>query len=382
MLVVSGAVVVVLAFALVVCRASFGWFFPVASGSMEPTIKTGEIVFLRYDDGVPDRYDIVAFTDVGGGASVKRVLGLPNEAIVIEPTGDVRIEGRLLRDDPQRPGLIPIFDSRLQSIGEHWRHGGTLVDPWSLVDGAEPGPDEVWAMDGSAVGRGAALGLLALHDRVDDGRLLPCGERVAGNHTVHDVAVAFEVRVLEPGGRLRVQLVEQGDVFEASAPVYAGELDSRVDVFRTTPDGIDYLDYGRATIPLGEWIPVRFSNVDDRLELEIGDARMSVEYDRNSPHPSSRTTEPVSLGERVRLGGEGIVMQVRSILVERDLHVVPRGSFGVGRTLLLGPDEIYVVGDASSSSRDSRDRGPVELDRVFGRVEAVVWPLDGFRRVP
>ena len=369
----------VLGVSVVLFKSTVGWFFPVASGSMEPTLMTGESVFLRYGRSDLGRFDIVAFTDVGGGASVKRVVGLGGELILIEPTGDLRIEGKLRPDEPGRPAPIPMFDSTLQSIGEHWRHGGAYVDPWALAGDVAPGPDEVWEMDGSAVNRAADLGLLGLHDRIDDGRLLPNGERVAGSHAVHDVSVSFEVLVVEAGGRLRVQLTEQGDTFEASVPVYAGEDDTRMDVFRrkAASDPIEYLDYVRGPVPIGAWIPVRFSNIDNRLTFEIGATRLEVDYDDegNTPHPMAYDLKPISPGERVRLGGEGLVLRVRRIRVERDFHIISRGEFAAGSELQLGADEVFVIGDASSASRDSRERGPISLDRVFGRAKAIVWPL-------
>ena len=73
------------------------------------------------------------------------------------------------------------------------------------------------------------------------------------------------------------------------------------------------------------------------------------------------------------------MLQVRNIRVERDFHVSARGDFGSGAPLQLGPDEVFVVGDATAVSRDSRERGPVSRSRIFGRVEAAVWPLGDAR---
>lgn len=379
---VLGVTALVGTLALIVLRFAVGWFFPVASGSMEPTVMTDEVVFLRYDDGVPDRYSIIAFTAVGGGASVKRAAGLPNERVLIEPTGDLRIDGKLIPEAPWRPPLVTMFDSHLQSIGEHWRRGGSVIDPWSLADGCAPGRDEVWQMDGSAVGRAKDLGLLGLHYQIDDGRLLPNGERELGKHTVHDVAVSFEVFFAEPGGLMRVQVTEQADVFEATVPVYAGEENPRINVFRRRPstEKPDYLAIGTAHVSIGRWIPVRFSNIDNRVTFAFGDSEpVVVDYERNLPHPMAIDRAPISPGERVRLGGSGAVLRVRNIVVERDFHIVPRGTYGIEHELLLGPDEVFVLGDASGVSRDSREAGPVDLDRVFGRAEAVVWPLRSAR---
>ncbi|MDB4561773.1 S26 family signal peptidase [bacterium] len=367
----------------VLFKAKVGWFFPVVSGSMAPTVETGEWVFLRYDVDPLERFDIVAFTGVGGGASIKRVIGLPGEVISLDPTGDVRIEGAALRGEGRRPPLTPMFDSRLQSIDEHWRHGGAYADPWSQVDGPVGGPGEVWEMDGSAVARSASLGLLGFHDRVDDGALQADGSVRRGQQVVHDVAVSFEIKLLDAGGRICVQLMEQGDVFEVSVPVYEGEEMTRVDLFRrmAQPDPVEYFVYGRTAVPIGEWLPVRFSNIDNLLRFEIGEFELEFDYDYrgNTLHPTAFDMSAVSLGERVRLGGEGVVLQVRNIRVERDFHVSARGDFGAGAPLQLGPDEVFVVGDATGISRDSRERGPVSRSRIFARADAAVWPLRAAR---
>ena len=62
------------------------------------------------------------------------------------------------------------------------------------------------------------------------------------------------------------------------------------------------------------------------------------------------------------------------IRILRDLFWVPVGDFAVSSELLLGPDEIFVLGDNSRASTDSRSFGPVKQSRVSGRPQAVVLP--------
>ena len=56
------------------------------------------------------------------------------------------------------------------------------------------------------------------------------------------------------------------------------------------------------------------------------------------------------------------------LLVERDLHYTRRGAFGVDAPVQLGPGELFLLGDASGRSTDSREFGPVPLGEVLGRV--------------
>ncbi len=371
--------------AIVVMRSTIGWVYPVGSGSMEPWISTGDWVYVSFDSDELDRYECVVFADVGGGASVKRALGLPTESFRIDGAGDVRINGVLLSiDDPGRPEPIPVFDSTLASLEPAWQHGTEAFDPWERM--TDPGPNEEWRLDGSSVGRGAELGLLRFQERIDDGYLGPDGVLHHGTYVVHDVIVEFEAKIERMGGILQVQLTEQGDIFDAYIPVYPGTAQHTAYLRRALADKalhpIDgkqpprLLSQAAVPVPVGEWIQIRFANVDNCLTLEMAGQKVAFDYDkgRNTPHWNSPDGEPYSTGPRVALGATGLEMRVRNIRVLRDFHYVPRGEFGVNGELTLKDNEIFVLGDSSAISRDSRDRGPVSLDRLIGKARSVVWP--------
>lgn len=44
--------------------------------------------------------------------------------------------------------------------------------------------------------------------------------------------------------------------------------------------------------------------------------------------------------------------------------------------IIVPPSQIYVMGDNRNNSKDSRRIGPVLVDKVVGRADLVVWPLD------
>lgn len=372
----------------VILWRTFGWVYPIDSGSMEPVIRTGDWVAVRYGGGEPERFDCVVFREaVGPGASVKFAGGLPGERVHIDAAGDLRIEDALLPSAAGRPAPIPVFDSNLASLEPAWRHGNELFDPWERVTDA--GPGEEWRLDASAVGRGAQLGIMRYVERIDDGYLASDGTRVPGRHTVHDAIVEFEARVDRSGGVLRVELTEQGDVFSAYVPTYS-DGSAQTSYLRSTlipswsgPPPFDrklpeWLVEGLITVPTDRWFKVRFENVDNRLRFELDGQVLEYDYDelRNTTHWNSEDGMPLSTGPRVGLGGEGIEMRVRNVRVLRDFHIVPEGRYGVRGTLELGDDEVYVLGFASGVSSDSRERGPVSLDRMIGRAKAVVWPLE------
>ena len=58
----------------------------------------------------------------------------------------------------------------------------------------------------------------------------------------------------------------------------------------------------------------------------------------------------------------------------RDLYYTNAGRFGTSEPVLLGPDEYFLLGDNSSVSTDSRQIGPIQARRLFGRPVAVLWP--------
>ncbi len=379
----------VLALATLACRAVVGWVFPVGSESMEPTIMTGESVFLRYGKQIDQRFDIVAFQDPGGGASIKRAVGLPREELIITPSGDLRINDQFLPNAPGRPKPVPIFDSRQQSINDHWRHGATAFDPWTVEPGRVAGESEVFTLDGNLVQLNSDAGLLRFQDRVTDGHLDGDGKYVHGRNVVHDVVVEFEVKVLSAGGIIRVQVSEEDDWFAAYIPVYEGEEASKVLVKRNRPSRFgdraqrSYFGDLLAEIPIGEWVSIRLANIDNEVSLRIGESSFASSYAENTarPNPMSNDDAPFSSGERVKVGGAGVVLQLRNLRVLRDFYILPRGEFGVGRRITLDPDEFFVLGDNTAKSRDSRDRGPISMERLVGTAEAVVRPLGAFRRL-
>lgn len=76
-----------------------------AGPSMEPVLHDGEQYIVNkmiYMVGEPERYDIVAFRQVedqGEYYSIKRVIGLPGETVLIQ-NGQIYINGNPLSDNP------------------------------------------------------------------------------------------------------------------------------------------------------------------------------------------------------------------------------------------------------------------------------------------
>lgn len=100
----------------------------VHGSSMEPTLQSGDslwINMLAYRFGDPERYDIIVFPYEDEVHYIKRIIGLPGETVQISETGDISINGELLKE--------PIKFDRI-------RDNGIAANPITL------GPDEYFVL--------------------------------------------------------------------------------------------------------------------------------------------------------------------------------------------------------------------------------------------
>ena len=346
-------------------RSLVGDVHPVASTSMEPALHPGEQVFVRYGLSGLERFDMVVVTNPSAGTIVKRLVGLPGESVRVTAAGDLHINGKPLDRGSPRPEAIPIFDGALHPLDGSFLHGGTQVDPWTQVgDG--------WELDGRELPAGSSAGLLRYRKNIHDDRIGEDGQVIWGQESVRDLILECEVMPLASGGVLRFELGEGLETYQARLDLTS--LDSVGVEIRRWVKQPEILTTGQVGLPQDRWTTVRFANVDDCLTLEVGGTEVGF-----TGSPTSLAARP-AVGERVRLGGEQCLARFRGIRILRDQHYTLRGHYGVSRQLTLGPGEIYVLGDNSANSLDSRELGPIPLGRVVGVATLVVWPWDRIRR--
>ena len=128
-------------------------------------------------------------------------------------------------------------------------------------------------------------------------------------------------------------------------------------------------------LPAERWLTLSFENIDNHLALALPelDLALGVGYAENVPLPGA-TSLAQHFGPRVAFGVESGRARFRAVRILRDLYYTNAGRYGTAEPVLLGHDEYFLLGDNSSVSTDSRQIGPIQARRLFGRPVAVLWP--------
>jgi signal peptidase I len=352
----------------------------VESGSMEPTIfgstSAGESVLVLYGAFEPKRFDYVVVVREGDPVPlVKRVVGLPKESVQLAG-GDLLIDGKRLPADAPRPPPILVYDSRLASAEGAFEPAHGREGLWTESGGG-------WRVDAREIALFSNDGLQHMRRPLTDGYLAPDGTLVRGSIDVADAIVECEVLPEQAGGRLLLDLAEQGDIFrfalEWKSPWLATASITRMR--HAVQDEI--LASKEVAVATGSWTHVRCSNVDNGLAFEIAGAEpICCGYDENVFEENDHLKEGKTFGARVRFGGQAGAFSFRALRILRDLHYTGRGTHGISAPEDLGPDEYFVLGDNSATSRDSREWGPIHASWIVGRPIAVVWPPSRIRWLP
>jgi len=360
------------ALAVLALRAFVGDLFLVDSRSMEPVLhgdpKDGDRVFVRFERRPAlERFDLVVLERPGERAPlVKRVVGLPGETVQLSG-GDLYIGGRLLEGEVKRAPWVRVFDSRQHALDSLFHFDRPR---WSESEAG------AWRIDG----RGARGVFARLRPRLQDDFLLPDGTRVEGRNPVNDAAVELELRLAANFGTFLVRLSEEGDLFWAELS-RGGEGRIRARLLRamrasagdSAPEVLGVTEVEPGAAP---WTRMRFSNRDNELELDLAERAgcLRYRYSRNSPTPRTPDGGMIHALPRIELGGDGLDLELRHMRVERDTTWESLGRFAVDGPEVLGPDELFLLGDNSAESRDSREWGPIPLSGVIGVPRSVVWP--------
>jgi signal peptidase I len=374
-----------------VLKSFVGDVYRIDSGSMRPTLfddgdgGTRERVLVRYARAPElERFDLAVLGGRNGGdALVKRIAGLPGETIQIAG-GDLLVDGHRLAVDAPRPAPITVFDDRRLAVDEFFhyeRERGTWTQD-----------AQGWRLEAGSIALGSDEGMLLYHPELLDSYLDRVNRFVRGHLEVNDGIVECEVRADEVAGALRLQLSEEGDTFRAliepegpDARAWRARLTRHNPQTLARPEPgarIEELSSAAVAFVLGEWHRLSFSNIDNVLVFELegpaGRSVLAVPYASNVAHGRAGAAGR-HVGARAGLGGEAARATFRSIRVLRDLYFTDNGMHAIDAPLPLGPDELFLLGDNSAQSSDSRTFGPVRREEITGVPVWVVWPLEALR---
>ncbi len=333
--------------------------FVIRSDSMTPTLQVGDQLLVlrdgvdprelrRWDVVIMDR-DLDSQIPEGFDAVAKRLAGLPGESVQIRD-GDL-----WAGPDDDQMVLAAKPDELVERLLVPVSAGAGLPPPW----------------DGSGALRAEPVAGGALLTPGADGRLARFGEAVTdGSQLVHDTALSVGVAATGSGA-LILGLREGADAFRAR--LGGRDAGGGAALFHNLGGGELVTAPDFAGLEPGQ--TVLFWNVDDRLRLFV-DGRLVLARDGvgNTAQPPGTT-----LMNTPELGVEGDGWVVSRVEVLRDLHYGDQGTYGVGSGGLVPicrvlPGEVFLLGDASHRSRDSRHVGAVPLDGLLGRPVATYRP--------
>ncbi len=320
-----------------------------------------------YEFRNPRRWEVAVFhfPEEPSQAYVKRVVGLPGEAIRIDG-GDIYINGRIARKSLAeiRAMRILVHDSRFPPSDADKFPRWAFRAGWR-IDGRPSG----WAQyDGHFIhsapaggGRAVDDWLIYRHWDPGRGRYGPIqdfygynGGDLQAENRIADVGLEARLTVSESVESLAIRLRSSADVFQLRVPVKSqGEIELWKNDRRLRLQNCrnPFRLEGMLQRPL----TLEAAVFDRRLQVAI-DGRLlfdPVDYDglltAGSPNES-----PIALAIR---GGDATVSELciyRDIYYTGTLANTPRLPNATMTSFELGPDEYFVLGDNSPVSNDSR----------------------------
>ncbi len=353
--------------------------FVLRTSSMEPTVvgrpEDGDRVLMSRTRGTgraPRRWEVLLFRYPNNGTVryMKRLVGLGGEQLFIRG-GDIwvtdsswfgsleeaRLRGRavvLRKPEGTARALLdahPVLTAaELEDLDDaRWQQHFEVAE----------GPAEAWALeDGFARMKGTGLNMMrvrrearnVIHDVTRPQRELTTSRPVSSSaHQVGDLELTMEVRPRTGSGPLTLVMEDAvaGVTARAVISVDGAEGPSRVEL----DDRV--LGTSDRRLKVGTWTSVRFSNVDDRLRLELdGETVCARDYGHPAPGPGAanvrRSVGPTA--SRVLFGARDGDLDLRPVSLHRDIHYVAGGQ----DRFLIPEGHLVFLGDNTPSSSDSR----------------------------
>ncbi|MFT7617428.1 MAG: signal peptidase I [Planctomycetota bacterium] len=359
--------------------------YKVPTGSMEPTIHgaqengdrilVNKLVNLIRD---PLRWEIWVFKYPNNRQVnyVKRIVGVGPESISIidgdiytAPFGTTEqslrllLEERRLRIETKPRSVQEAIFARYPRIlpdKTAWDSLEAFRDDWIVSRSNLPGATE-WNFDGGIVGVCGGRSMVHFRHEIKDQRD-PFQDVGTTNHygefEVGDLRLDFVCNPRQKEGMILCEIRDpQLDEFvRAEIPIEGGSNTGGVYIGKRRMLSLD-----KGLVPVGKESRIRFTNVDNQIELEINGTRYaSISYDHIPRMLSGQAKWPAGVG----LGVAGANVHFVNAQIYRDIYY--RGGGGGLRRSIFEPSypswrsdipegHYYVLGDNSPASNDSRE---------------------------
>jgi hypothetical protein len=330
---------------------------------MQRAPRRGELVVLQPDDASPRTW-------------LKRVVGLGGECVKIE-NGDALIGPA--GSEPSAPAVRTVDDivaTAAPLISIPRLREQTTGDVPGLVDAAgrawftlEKG-EMALSEDGHFLRIGDARRRTELRcpeGSLTDDHLDGRGQIVRGTHVVRDVIISLELYAYDAGAVLEIEQWLNG----ARTAVLTLELAPTSVRVRCNGDDACVVAVGG-----GSRVPLRFLLADRLIALATqppggaGDAFETV-------FETARAVPAVLDASYLRLVVARGSVTLAQLDLLRDIHYTSdlgEARYAIDRASPILGDNVFVLGDNSPESDDSRRWGDLHQSRIVGRPIVLVWP--------
>jgi signal peptidase I len=320
----------------------------------------------------PRRWEVIVFR-LFGKTFIKRLIGLGGEEIEIVD-GDVYIDGELARKnfDELLAMRVPVFDSAFVPDPGGWRDRWEFQPERSLAQSS----NDRLVLDG----REMPQKLTYRHFSLEKLKSTPLTDEYAYNagfprsaEAVHDFMVDADVQIMAGHGTFAIGLNDG----ELTAEVELG-VGPRHEVVIYIADPAQAVGLVRRCVPTkvqllqGKCYHFEMALVDRRLAMRIDGVEAFAPMDLCMPRHREAVVTPVTFA------ADRLAVSLNRVRLYRDVHYSQAGANAVhGQGVRLGINQLFVLGDNSGNSEDSRywpNQGIVPAENVVGRAFFVHLP--------